>query len=1104
MKKSLLFFALVLASYGTIQAQVTTSSMQGVVTQSTGHATVGATIKATHVPSGTVYSGSANVAGRFNLANMRVGGPYRVEVTYVGQDPVVYEDIYLQLGQPFILNTTFEDKALSLDEIAVTGYRSNSANKTGAATNVGRKQIQELPQISRSITEFTRLTPQANGNSFAGRDGRYNNLQIDGANFNNGFGLSTDALPGGTFQPISLDAIEEISVNIAPYDVTQSGFTGAGINAVTKSGTNEFTGTVYGYFNNQRFNGNKIGDVTLPQEEGSKQTYGFAVGGPIIKNKLFFFVSAEREQADGANATGANLWRANEKNDGKSDPSSNITRVGVDDLDAVKKHLMDVWGYDPGAYEGYANQASQKGDKILARIDWNINDKHKLALRYNQLIGTSNQVANASSGPNPRSNFGRVSENSITFQNGNYGFENSVKSITAELNSNFSSGLSNKFLFTYSKINDKRTTPSKQLFPFVDIWDGGGRGTGNNNYMSFGTELFSYNNEVINDNFSFVNNLTWTVDKHTITGGAAFEIQKFGNSYVRSGTGYYRYASVEDFLTTGTPNEVAPINYSLSYPYEGQDTYARANYGLASLYAQDRITLNERFNVTVGLRAELPIYMNKLTGNPSVDALEFLDVNGSPKTYNTSSWPKSRIMLSPRLGFNYDAFGDRSLIVRGGTGIFTGRVPFVWLTNMPTTMGVIQNTIEADYATVAPWINNIRFKPDNIYHYVENPPAGGENVFIKSPKEGAPGQIALVDNNFKMPSVWRTSVGADYRIPNSPVTLTTDILYTRDINAVFQHGMNRKASTERLDNAGDNREYYPNSASYTYNDKLGGSNAVLLANTKAKGYAFSATFGATVSQWHGLSGSLFYTYSAAKEQSNNPGSAGVSAWANLQTINNPNDRDLFYSNFAMPHRIVASLNYTFQNSTIGIYYNGSHQGRYSHVYNGDVNNDGIRADLMYLPATTNEVNFVDIVNGNGDVLFTVADQREAYDKFIASNGLESYRGKYLGRNEFLLPWLNRVDIRWTQDVFKNLAKKGDKIQFTLDIVNLGNLLNKDWGVQKTLLSSGTNFLNVANNKTNKPTFTMATDGGELVKNVYRNSSQFSTTWSAVLGVRYSF
>ncbi|WP_398455699.1 carboxypeptidase regulatory-like domain-containing protein [Sphingobacterium thalpophilum] len=1107
MKRSLLFFALVMASYGAVQAQVTTSSVTGIVKESNGSLTSGATIKATHVPSGTVYSGSSNAAGRFNLPAMRVGGPYRIEVTYVGQQPIVYEDVYLQLGEPFVLNPVFADNSTTLGEVVVTGYGNKlTTAKTGAATNVGLKQIQNLPQISRSITEFTRLTPQANGTSFAGRDSRYNNLQIDGANFNNGFGTDTqNPLPGGRFQPISLDAIQEISVNIAPYDVTQSGFTGAGINAVTKSGSNTFTGSVYGYFNNQRFNGLKIADADpLPYQEGSKRTFGFSLGGPIIKNKLFFYVSAEREMADGVNASGANTWVSNKKNDGKSDPSTNTTRVSESDLIAVSEHLKNVWGYDPGAYEGYANTASQKGDKILARIDWNINEKHKFAIRYNQLVGNSNQIANNTSGPGPRSSYFRVSENSMVFQNGNYGFENTVRSLTAELNSNFSSALSNKFLFTYSKIREKRTTPSDHIFPFVDIFDGG-IADGKNNYISFGTELFSYNNDVVNDNFSFVNNLNYSLGKHNILAGASFELQKFGNSFVREGTSYYRYNSVEDFLKTGTQQEVAPTMFALSYPYAGMDSYARTNYGLASLYAQDKVTITDRFNVTIGLRAELPIYINKLAGNKSIDALEFLDIDGNVTRYNSAKWPKSRIMLSPRIGFNYDALGDRSLMVRGGTGIFTGRIPFVWLTNMPSATGVIQNTVEpGGYDDVKGWIGNVKFHPEDIYYYVKNPPKGAENIFIQSPNEGVPGSIAMVDPDFKMPSIWRTSLGADYKIPNTPITLTADLLYTKDVNAVTQFGINRKVATSKLNNAGDNRDYYATSKDYQYNSAIGANSAVVLTNTKAKGHALSATFGGTVAPWHGLSGSLFYTYTEAKEQSNNPGSSAVSAWSSVYSINNPNDQLLYNSNFAVPHRIVASLNYSFQNTTIGLYYNGSSQGRYSFVYNGDVNNDGINSDLIYLPKSVDEVNFVNAVDRSGKVLFTVDQQKEAYSKFIEKNGLSKYQGKYLDRNQFLLPWLNRIDVRWTQNIFNDIVKKGDKFQFTVDVINLGNLINKDWGVQKTLVSQGTNFLSVVDKSTDKPTFNMNSSGGKLVEDVTRNVSNVSTTWSAVLGVRYSF
>lgn len=1098
MKKSLLFTMALLASSLFVNGQVTTSSLSGSVKGSNGLATAGASVKAVHLPSGTVYNGTTNGSGSFNLANMRVGGPYRIEITYVGQSPIVYDDVYLQLGQPFVVNSVFGDDYTALESVSIVGTRAN-VNKTGAATNVGLKQIQELPQVSRSITEFTRLTPQARGNSFAGRDARFNNLQIDGANFNNGFGLSSNALPGGNAQPISLDAIEEISVNIAPFDVTQSGFTGAGINAVTKSGTNEFHGSVYGFFNNQYLNGVKINDENIEFVDGAKRNYGLTLGGPIIKDKLFFFVSAEREEATGSNASGANLWRPSQ--DGVANPSENISRVREQDLIDVRNHLVNVWGYDPGRYQGYANEAEQYGDKFLARIDWNINDKHKAAFRYNVLKGESMQVANASSGPNPRSSWGRVSENAMTFENGNYAFENTVSSFTAELNSTFSSNLSNKFLFTYSKIQDTRSTPSNQLFPFVDIWDGSANG---GNYISFGTELFSYLNDVVNDNFSFTNNLTYVTGKHTFTAGAAFDVQKFGNSYTRMGTGYYRYASVADFLTTGGPNEVAPIMFGLTYPYAGQDTYSRINLGLASLYLQDRINVTNNFNVTVGLRAELPIYMNELTPNPSIDNLEFLDVNGNPKKYKSGSWPKSQVMLSPRLGFNYDVFGDRSLTVRGGTGIFSGRVPFVWLTNMPTNAGVLQNTIEpGNYGQVAGWINNITFQPHDIYYHLNNVPAGAENVFIKEPRDGAPSSFALVDDNFKMPSVWRSSLGADYKIPNTPVTLVADLIYTKDVNSVFQYGANRKPATDKMTYGNVDRDYYPNSNDMRYNPAIGANNATVLTNAKSKGYAFSATFGANVNPWNGLSGSVFYTYSEAKEVSANAGSSASSAWGGSPVINTPNQDFLSISNFAVPHRVVANISYTIKNTTLGVYYNGAHQGRFSYYHSFDLNNDGISNDLIYLPANSNELNFAPIVSG-GNVLFTEQEQREALDKFIAENDLEEYRGQILPRNAFLMPWLNRFDVRLTQNLFTNIATGGDKLQLTVDVINFANMLNSEWGIQDQIYTNGRAIMGRSGAASANPTFQMLRNGNEIVTSPFRPASTTGTTWSAMLGLRYSF
>lgn len=1101
MRKTLIL-AICLMGFVNVTAQVTTSGVQGVMVSAAG-----GTVKATHTPTGTVYTGTINSSGSFTLSNMRVGGPYTIEITKGNEKPEVYNDVYLELGQPFVLNQKSEDnvKTTEISEVVISGVRRTSTNKTGAATNVGQKQIQELPQTSRSITEFTRLTPQANGNSFAGRDARYNNLQIDGANFNNGFGLSSNPLPGGgTSQPISLDAIQEISVNIAPFDVTQSGFTGAGINAVTKSGTNKFHGSLYGYYTSKELNGWKINGNVLDKVTGAKMTNGLTVGGPLIKNKLFFFVSGEREIATGANASGANLWKASQN--GVADPANNVTRVKESDLIAVRDHLVNVWGYDPGRYQGYADNAEQTGDKFLARLDWNISDKHKFAIRYNMLKANSNAIVNGTSGPSPRSSWNRVSNNAMTFENGNYGFENLVSSVTAELNSTFNSKLSNKFLFTYSQIQDTRTTPNSTLFPMVDIWDGSATG---GNYISFGTELFSYLNDVINDNFSFTNNLTYNAGKHTLTGGVAFDLQKFGNSYTRMGTGYYRYKSVADFLTTGTPNEVAPIMYGITYPYEGQDTYSRINFGLASAYIQDKINLSDRFNFTVGLRAELPMYMNDLTANPSIDNLELLDVHGNAKTYSSGEWPKSKVMLSPRFGFNYDVKGDRSLILRGGTGIFTGRVPFVWLTNMPTNAGVLQNTIEpGSYAAVSPWINQVRFQPQDMYYYVKNPiyytDNNGNQVtpFITNPNQGAPSSFALVDQDFKMPSVWRSSLGIDYKIPNTPLTFTSDFLYTKDVNAVFQFGANRKVATEKM-LEGD-RDYYANAAAYTYNNAIGANSATVLTNTDVKGYSFSATAGFNLSNWHGFSGSAFYTFSEAKEVTANAGSSASSAWSGSLTTNSPNEQIRTLSNFSVPHRVVANLSYNFKNTSIGVYYSGASQGRFSYYYGNDVNGDGISNDLMLIPGDVSTMKFANIVSG-GNVLFTADQQRDAFAQFIKDNGLEKYAGRVLPRNGFLLPWLNRFDLRISQALFKDMVQGGDKIALSLDIINFGNMLNSDWGIQDYTVSSyGAAVLSRSGSVSKDPTYTMLREGTGLATKPYRAASTTSTTLSAMLGIKYSF
>lgn len=1112
MLKRLLFLLAVLLTAGTVAfSQVTTSGITGTIKGPDNGGLAGATVKATHAPSGTVYTTITTGSGVFSIQGMRPGGPYTIEVSFVGLAGRKLDNVFLTLGESYVLNDQLTPTSTELSTVVVTGATRTSRlnrDKTGAATNISTQQITSLPTLNRSITDFTKLTPQANGNSFAGRDGRYNNVQVDGANFNNGFGLNDNPLPGGG--GLSLDAIEEIQVNIAPYDVRQSGFSGAGINAITRSGTNRFVGSAYYYFRNQGLTGNKAKDVVIPKTETSSKTIGARIGGPIIKNKLFFFLNAERIENKGNNAGAVNLWTASEN--GVADPDRNIARPRRSDLEAVRNHLINQWGYDPGRYEGYALDNGDETTSILARVDWNINNKHRLAVRYNQVKSSTPSLVNGNSGPYPRSTTAnRVSAQSMAFESTMYFTDNIVRSGTIELNSRLGGRWSNQLLGTYSRIQATRSSNSPSVFPMIDIGDGMGTSSTYVNYISAGYELFTYGNDVLNDNYSIVDNLTYTAGKHTLTMGASFEMQKFGNQYLRNGTSYYRYASVADFLTTGTPGEVAPIQFGLTYAYPGQDSYAPIKYALPSMYIQDNFTVTDRFTVMAGIRAEMPWFVNKLTPNPSVENLILLDKDGSERTYTTGAWPKKRVMLSPRVGFRWDVYGNKSLVVRGGTGIFAGRVPFVWLTNMPSNSGVIQNTIEpGSYAASAPWINDIRFNPDRLY-WLNNTPASAQNVFIKSPNAGVPSSLALVDRDFKMPQIWRTSIGIDQTIPNTSLVFSADLMYTKDLQAVYQFGANRKPATAHMNYAGDNRDFYPNAAAYTFNPALGGNAGSVLTNT-TKGHSFNLTAGLSLPARKGFFGSIFYSYTLANTTTDNAGSNASSAWGATPNINNPNDLMLASAQDALPHRIVANLSYRFEYlkalaTTVSVYYNGANQGRFSFTYNGDLNGDAISADLLYIPRDASEINFTDIT---GNTPFTVAQQREAFNAYLSNvKYLDKNRGSYAERNGGLLPWLNRFDVKVLQDLFTNIGPQKNTLQLSLDIINFGNLLNKDWGIQKALISGANAPLTRASvTPDGVPTFRMNTVqvGGQTIlpTSIFRDVTTLGTTWSMQIGIRYLF
>jgi hypothetical protein len=1087
----LLLFLSVTAAF----SQVTTSGMSGRVVSPSGEPLPGAAVVAVHVPSGTQYGTVTNAEGRFTLQGMRPGSPYKVDVSFVGYSTGKFSEITLLLGESFVLNVTLKESAVDVGEILVVGAKPSAfgTDKTGAATNVSNEKISTLPSISRSIGDFTRLSPLAGGsNAFAGRDGRLNNINIDGANFNNNFGLSTSNMPGGDAQPISLDAIEEIQVNIAPFDVRQANFTGAGINAVTKSGTNKFSGSAYSFYRDQNFNGRWVGSDTIPPKtKTSTKVIGGRLGGAIIKNKLFFFVNGEYESSP---YPGMQYLAARS---GLTGP--NVTRVQASDLEEFSSLLKSKYGYETGPYENYGAFASENY-KMLARIDWNINEQHKFTIRYNNVHSTNDQLVNGTSAPNPRASSNRVSKDAMSYQNTNYGFLNTVQSLVAELNSNFGGKFSNQFLATYTKIQDTRSSPSSE-FPFIDIWDGSG-----NAYMSTGYELFTYNNNVVNNVLTFTDNFTYYLGKHTLTAGASFEKLYFGNSYMRYGTSYYRFkdfAAFKDHINGGTSKPIAfGITYSL---LPGEDKpMAELDFGQFSSYVQDIFAVNENLKLTYGVRVDLPIYMNDLVENPAVSALSF--ANG--EKINLGLWPKSQLLWSPRIGFNWDVKGDKSFKLRGGTGIFTGRLPFVFFTNQPTNSGMIQNTVEI---TTTSQLATINFNKD--------PKAQLSNTTLFPTTAGtvAPGSIASVSPDFKMPQVWRSNLAADIKLPLN-MMLTLEGLYTKDINAIVQRDANLAPSNPQLTFSGpDNRPVWTNStAGRRINTAI--SNAMVMENTN-KGYQYSFVAQLSFPVVKNLEGTLGYTYTMAKDITGNPGSQAASAWSGNNSVRGQNDLDMSYSQYMTPHRVVGSLSYKaeytkFLATTFSVFYSGYNAGNFSYRYSTDFNQDGVVADLIYIPKNPSEITFTSLTVGG--ITYTPAEQVNAFFKYLEQDKyLSKHKGEYAERNAARFPWYNRWDAKIMQDFKFMVGKQLNTIQVSCDILNAANLVSDvfrhfnildgaNWGISKYLNVSNGAILKSGTPVNNKPTFTMATVNNQLPVTTFVNNVTTSSTWGIQLGLRYIF
>lgn len=1073
------------------QAQVTTASMSGTV-MFQDEPVIGATVLAVHEPSGTNYGTITNVDGRFSLQGMRTGGPYKVTISYVGYQSAVYSGITLQLGENYNLNVKLKESSETLDEIVITAAKTKfNTEKTGATTNISSSQITSLPTINRSISDIARLSPYASDMSFAGGDGRSTNFTVDGANFNNNFGLS-DNLPGGG-NPISMDAIEEVQVVIAPFDVRQTNFIGGGINAITKSGTNTFKGSAYTYFQNQNMRGNSIdGEDLGARAKESKTIYGATFGGPIIKNKLFFFANVEVEKQPQQ----VIKWRARTEGE-QPDENNYISRTTLSDMQKVSDFLRDKYGYDTGSATNFP--ADEKNLKLLGRIDWNITNGHKLSVRYNYTKNTAWNAPSANSmdgGSGSRLyNTSRVGYQSMSFANSMYSQDNKVSSVSADLNSRFSDKISNQLLFTYTDIEDMRGTNSSP-FPFIDIL-AGKDAEGNQimePYMSAGYELFTYNNGVKNKITSVIDNFTYFAGDHKITAGISFEHQLASNAYMRNGTGYYRYSSLDDFL-----NGAAPETFAWTYGYNGvSDPKAQVTFNQIGFYAQDEWNIRPNVKLTYGIRFDDLIFDNSdLQRN---DAIYDLDFGG--KHIDTGKWPKSRMQISPRVGFVWDVFKDNSLKVRGGTGIFTGRLPLVFFTNMPTNSNMVQNAVV--FGTK--YENGIAVSHDSRLDQL----AGGmiTNVDDAIKKFGLPttienpvagSKISGVKDNFKMPQIWKTSLAVDYQLPTSfPLSVTGEFIYNKNINAVTLENINIKdPSNWEHFNGADNRLIYP--SDYTY---VSGKNAVVLTNT-SKGHGYTANVTINAQPVEDLNMMLAYTHTESKEISGLPGSDPVSTWQGMLTIDGPNFATVQRSRYVVPDKVIAAVNYNLpfrhkgllRKTSLNLFYSGYSASGYSFAYTNDMNGDGINNDMMYIPKDDSEIKFKNEAD------------RTAFWNFVDQDSyLKNHKGEYAEAYAARAPWVHRFDLRITEDFSFKAGKTEHHFQLSLDFMNIGNMINSKWGVMKNASSSnGCRILKYEGMDDNKtPIFSMYKINGEYPTETYSYNRIYTECWKMQVGIRYIF
>ena len=1076
-------------------AQVTTSTITGSVTDSKGEALVGATVVATHVPSGTRYGTATNASGRFTLPAVRVGGPFAVIVSYTGFESQTRENLYTNLGTATNVNFSLQEAGVTVEEVTILANRNDifSSDRTGAATTFSTNQLTSLPTIgSRSINSITKYNPNGNGQSFGGQDSRLNNFTIDGSVFNNGFGLGSEAQAGGRTgsTAISLDAIAELQVNVAPFDVRQSGFVGSGINAITRSGTNEFSGSAYYNFrnNSSTFNGSKAADAPVAIGKFDEKVYGARIGGPIIKDKLFFFLNGEMVRR----TEPATTFVPN----GSTLPGT-VTRVEESDLIELSNFLRDKYRYETGAYQGYDNATTS--DKFLARLDYNLNDNHKLTVRYTFHNSESDQLISnsASLGNGTR----RTNTNSMSYENAGYIILDNTRSIVAEWNGTFSEKIHNNFIIGYDKQNEDRKYKGA-FFPTVDILDG------NNTYISFGFDPFTPKNQLNYGTFHATNNLSFYMNKHTVTVGANYEFYKSNNLFFPGSNGVYIFNSLEDFYAAANSDaDTSPVAIKrFQYRYSALDGAADPLQILKvnkfDLYAQDEFQVSNNFKLLFGLRASAISFAQTSLENPTISGQDYVDEDGNAGyKINTGQLPETKILWEPRLGFNWDVTGKKMTQVRGGAGIFTGRPPYVWVSNQIGNNGVLTGFIDVSNST------QYKFTPD-------------ASVFTPAtPTLPSTFDIAATDADYKFPQILKTNLAIDQKLPLGLI-LSGELIINKNINAVRYFDANLKNSASNFTGP-DTRPRFAGSASANrINSNV--SRAAVMATTNEGSY-LGATFKLEYPAQKGLYGMVAYTYSRAKDIMS-AGSIASGSWTGARSVNGNNRLDLAFADQDLPSRFVGVLSYRleygdrFDGATqISLGYTAEPRGfnpdpgintsRYSYSIAGDMNGDGVtNNDLMYVPNSASELTFVPLTASM--VTYTPEQQAAAFDAFIDQDEyLSSRRGQYAERNGARFPIQHRFDLSVVQEFGIKVGGKRNALQFRVDIINASNLLNDEWGVGDLVVSTRPLSF-VSTTAEGVPTYRIATqviDGKQVpIRDSFIKGASPFDVWNAQIGLRYIF